>query len=538
MKEQDLFLRNFYRKQKVRPMGHFSSLIKKSIWPAIRVARGLLVYIALCGIVLVLGPPPAAWANKGVHEWAFVRLDFARKEKVQQLKRFSDRIHALAVQAAEDPSVIDCFDINRQYAEALAKGSVPEALTAKIEELRSGFNRYYIENYFSFYDILFVDKNGKVFYTIRKEEDLHTNLLHGNPANSLLTRCLAKNPESEAFVDFHHYGPSAKPAAFFIEPVRKDGIITGWILLQCTINKVNTIFSGTEDLGRTGETFLVNQDGLMLTESNFIGDSTILKKHLDDRNIQAKFEDRQGNRTVTDYRGYAALTSFGVVDFLGTHWLVVAKVDKDEVITQHYAQYRKYYSEKLLSNLSGTPPPPMRAESLPEAITTIRIDMDEFIKANNGERLQTFGVSTCTGLIASYPGKFAFMAHISPIDKIYGAAGTNLVGQMINKIKSFDIYPCEKRAIGFAVVAPHLESLLPIIDKLVAEGFLLSQIRVLYTPRAISATINYDYGKDNLHVFWRMEKYSGSKHVHLLQDASNVGEIVRQVMQSEEGKKA
>jgi len=87
-------------------------------------------------------------------------------------------------------------------------------------------------------------------------------------------------------------------------------------------------------------------------------------------------------------------------------------------------------------------------------------------------------------------------------------------------------------------VAPHLESLLPIIDKLVAEGFLLSQIRVLYTPRAISATISYDYGKDNLHVFWRMEKYSGSKHVHLLQDASNVGEIVRQVMQSEEGKKA
>lgn len=519
-------------------MGHFPFFKNTGLLRWFGVLRCLFLCVAFCGIVLVPCTPSEVWANKGVYEWAFVRLDFARKEKVRQLKRFSDRIHALALQAAKDPSVIGCFDINRQYSGALAKGSVPEALTAKIEELRTGFNRYYIENYFSFYDILFVDPKGKVFYTIRKEEDLHADLFHGDKATSHLTRRLLQNPEREAFVDFHHYGPSAKPAAFFVEPVKKGGRVMGWILLQCTINKVNTIFSGTEDLGRTGETFLVNEKGLMLTESNFIGDSTILKKRLDDRNIQAKFEDRQGNRTVTDYRGYEALTSFEVVDFLGTRWLVVAKVDKDEIITQHYEQYRRYYSEKLLTDLSHTPPPPMRAASLPRGGTTIRIDMDEFIKANNGERLQTFGVSTCTGLIASYPGKFAYMAHISPIDKIYGASGTNLVGQMINKIKSFDIHPCEKRAISFAVVAPHLDSLLPIIDKLVAEGFLLSQIRVLHTPKARSATISYDYLKENLHVFWRLEKSSGSKQVHLLQDASNVGEIVRRVMQSEEGKKA
>lgn len=518
-------------------MRHITALITKRIAQTVQTGRRLSALIILYGVALLLGAASAAWANKGVYEWASVRLDYARKEKVQQLKRFSDRIHALAVQAAQDPAVIGCFDINRQYAEALARGPVPDALMAKVEELRAGFNRYYIENYFSFYDILFVDRQGRAFFTIRKETDFHANLLEGDPSTGALAKCLAGNPETEAFVDFHHYGPSAKPAAFFVEPVRKDNILMGWIVLQCAINKVNTIFSGTEDLGRTGETFLVNRDGLMLTESNFIGNSTTLIKRLDDRNIQTKFEDRQGKRTVTDYRGYAALTSFEVVDFLGTRWLVVAKVDKDEVITQHYAQHRRYYSEKLLSDLSNAPPPPMRNTSFPRASTTIRIDMDEFIKANNGERLQTFGVSTCTCLIASYPAKFAYMAHISPIDKIYGAAGTNLVGQMINKIKSFDIYPCEKRAIGFTIVAPHFDSLLPIIDKLVAEGFLLSQIRVLHSPKAISATISYDYGKDNLHVFWRMEKFLGNNHVHLMRDARNVGEIVRQVMQSEEVKK-
>ena len=510
----------------------------KSLFQSAHAGRRMAAIVSLIVFFLVGGTGSEVWANKGVYEWASVRLDFARKEKVRQLKRFSDRIHGLAVQAAKDSSVTACFDIGLQYAAALEKGTVPQALTAKIEELQAGFNRYYIENYFSFYDILFVDGKGRVFFTVRKEEALYTDLVKDAPSQSLLSRCLARKPEREAFVDFHHYAPSAKPAAFFVEPVRKGGHVVGWLALQCAINKVSTIFSGTEDLGRTGETFLVNQEGLMLTESNFIGDSTVLKKRLDDRNIQAKFEDRQGNRTVTDYRGYEALTSFEVVDFLKTRWLVVAKMDKDEVITHHYAQHRRYYSEKLLTHLRKTPPPSLRTASLPLAAKTLRIDMDEFIKANNGERLQTFGVSTCTGLIASYPGKFAYMAHISPMDKIYGAAGTNLVGQMVNKIKSFDIYPCEKRAIGFAVVAPHLDSLLPIIDKLVSEGFLLSQIKVLYAPEAVSATISYDYKNDNLQVFWRLVKSSAGNQVHLLEDASRVGEIVRSVMQAEARGKA
>jgi hypothetical protein len=165
---------------------------------------------------------------------------------------------------------------------------------------------------------------------------------------------------------------------------------------------------------------------------------------------------------------------------------------------------------------------------------TLRIDMDEFLKANKGESIHTFGVSTCTGFLAAYPGKFAYMAHISPKDKIYGANETNLLGQMIKKIRSFDIYRCERRHVVFVFVAPHYNSLLAIVDKLVEEGFLLSQIRVLYNPKAASVAVSYDYEENNMNVSWRLKNNSTGNNYHFMEDTQNVGEIIRLVMQSEE----
>jgi len=494
-----------------------------------RSACGLLV-VLLAGLAL----SPVASAQKSPYDWALIRLDYARQEKVAQLRALCDRLHGLARQAACDQFVVACFDINLQYSDATAKGPVPEALVDRVAELRNGFNDYYIQNYFAFYDILFVNTQGQSFYTIRKESDLNANLAPAAPAAQALAQCLRTNPQEEAFVDFHHYQPSAKPAAFFIEPVHKDGAHLGWIVLQCAINKVNALLAWTDDLGQTGETFLVNREGYMLTESNFEGASTILKKRLDDRNVQRKFADGRGHRTVTDYRGCTALTSFEVVEFLGTRWLVVAKMDTDEIVTEHYLQHRRYYADKLLVSLREAPVAPLRDLIPPAARETLRIDMDEFLKADNGERLHTFGVSTCTGVLATYPGRFAYLAHISPKDRVYGADGTNLLGPMVKRIKGFDIYHCERRRVMFVVVATHLNALLAIVDKLVEEGFLLSQIKVMYNACAESATISYDCPQNHLVVSWRSTGSPHDRRMHVMEDTANVGAVIQRVMDAED----
>jgi len=489
---------------------------------------GVIPFLITC---IVLGWASAASAKKGVYDWAFVRLDYARRDKVQTLEKFCDRIHNLARQAARDKSVVGCFDVNLQYAAMVEKGGVPEVLSETVEKMRENFNRYYIEKYFSFYDILFVDREGRVFYTLRKESDINQNLVRGNPVSGPLAECLRGEPREEAFVDFHDYGPSSKPAAFFVEPIHKDGTLLGWVILQCAVNKVNTLFAWEENLGQTGETFLVNRNGFMLTESNFDGDSTILKKRLDDRNIQAKFSEGQGHRVVTDYRGCTALTSFEVVHFLGTHWLVVAKVDRDEIVTQHYINHRTYYADQLLASLRGASVPSLRRLQ-GFSMDGLRVDMDEFLKANKGESLYTIGIATCTGLLVAYPGRFAYLAHVSTRDRVYGAGDTNLLGQVVKQVKSFDIRPCEKRRIVFVAVANHLDSLLAVVDKLVAEGFLLSQIRVSYNPGAASAAVRYDYQEELFAVGWRMDGVLNG--FHLMEDTLNVGEVVEGIIYKEE----
>jgi hypothetical protein len=483
--------------------------------------------------VLILIVYGSAFA-RNPSDWARIRLDYARKEKVAQLREFCGRMHGLARQAASDETVLRFFDINRRYAEAERKGDAPVALRENVEILREEFNTYYIQNYFSFYDILFVDRDGDIFYTIRKESDFEGNLFTAETAPLALAPCIAQEPESETFVDFHLYGPSGAAAAFFVEPAVKNGAAAGWLVLQCAVNKLNSIFAWTEDLGQTGETFLVNENGYMLTESNFAGESTILRKHLDDRNIQAKFAEGEGHRTVTDYRGQTALSSFEVFPFLGVRWLVVAKMDHDEIVTSHYTRHDRYYSDRFIARLSEMELPPGREAQPEKGEEVLRVDMDEYRKARPGEALETFGVSTCTALIATFPDTFGYMAHISVRDRMYGASVTNLLGQMLKKITTFDIYLSEKRKLQFLIAAPHTQTVSAIARTLIDRGFMLSQIGVLYHPEADSAAITWACSGNCLQVDWKISGSESARITWTSEDAVNMGEVIEEIMQDEE----
>ncbi len=485
-------------------------------------------------ILAVLGiSATAARADQSPYDWAFVRLDGVRQDKAQQLRAFCDRVHAKAVQARTDTALVEFFDVSLKFSRLhRSGGAAPAALQQRIADLHQAMENHYIRNYLCFYDVLLVDHEGDIFYTLRKESDAQDNLFEGESAACPLARCLRTRPREERFIDFHHYVVSGEPAAFFVEPVLKDGQLLGWMVLQCAVNKINSLFAGLEELGATGETFLVNHDGHMLTESNFHGNSTILSMRLDDQNITAKFAQGRGRRTVTDYRGQRALTSFEVIDFLGVQWLVVAKADEAEVVTEHFRQHRRYYYERIPRDLAsagavhGTDPEAVSEDSR----ETIKVDMDEFVRANHSELLRTVGVSTCTAVIATYPGKFGYLAHMSPHDRVYGGDGTDLLGRVIKKIKTYDIYTCERRRVSFVIVARHNDSLSHIVDKLVDEGFLLSQIAVLHGPAEHYANVSYDYAQDRIGVEWVPDQAQAGRVVQCGQDAQNLGEIVKQLL--------
>ena len=486
-------------------------------------------------IVIIIAFSQLVLADKSPYDWAFIHLDGVRNEKVEQLKNFCDRIHSQAQQACADHAMIEFFDLNLKFRNAAAVKTPPPEIQRKIEELNGAFEEHYIRNWLSFYDILFVDMAGNIIYSIRKECDSNNSLFSDSALDSPLTKCIKTKPVTEQFVDFHYCGVSQEPASFFVEPVYKNGKQFGWVVLQLAINKINSLFSGTEILGQTNEAIVVNRQGFMLTESNFVSDDSILKTRLDDCNIEPKFKEGSGNRIVTDYRGFTALTSFEVVEFLNTQWLVVVKMDESEITTGHYNQHQLYYNQQIADCLKETSTfPNQDSLSISDSKVIRQVDMDEFVRAKHNESLQTMGVSTCTAVLAMYPGKFGYMAHVSPLDKVYGGDATDLVGAITKKIKTYDIYKYERRYVKFVIIARHLNSLNEIIDKLVTEDFLLSQITVMYHPQAEYARVLYDYSNDNLRVSWVIDRVNDQRCIQDDKCSHNIGEIVNKCIKHQQ----
>ena len=182
---------------------------------------------------------------------------------------------------------------------------------------------HYVSEYGEFYDILLVDRSGRVFHTMRRESDYRANLFEGPLASTKLARSLP-DAGQVTFVDYEPYPPSDEPAAFFIVPVHGSATAAnepaGWFVLQCPLNKLNSIVADRRGLGRTGEVYLVNTEQRMVTESRFHRDPADLRLRVDTEAVTTALEFGAGEQVIRDYRGERVLSSFERFEVLGTKW--------------------------------------------------------------------------------------------------------------------------------------------------------------------------------------------------------------------------
>jgi len=484
--------------------------------------RACLVAIVLLGAAFV----PDTLAGS-IWEDAYQILDQARAQKKKQLLDYLTKIHRNALAVNTDTVMLSFFNLKNRYYQMQKKTPPPAEAIQSITELKHKIREHYIRNYIAFYDVLFINRQGDIFYTIRQQADYHKNLFEGHLKKSALARQLLKNPDIE-FVDYQFYEVSGEPSAFYVVPIYHDEQLTGWIAFQLAINKINSIFSHDEQLGETGEVFLVNKARYMLTDSRFEGESSILRRHLSRENILAKFKEGQGHKVITDYRGYRALSSFDMCRIGQSQWLLIAKMDEDEIVTRFYRNHSLSLDKQLLARFAQAHPAP--CDTTLSSEPCIQVDMDEFQKARQNTKLCTTGASTCTVLIVSYPGKFAYMSHISNQDAIYGGHTTDLLANLLKQIQTFDIYPYEKRQLKITLVASHLVTLQNALHRLVDAGYLLSQIHFLINTSAEYANPVHDNSTDTTWVRWMMDRTTGERLDSCSSNQDNVGVLVREIV--------
>ena len=189
-----------------------------------------------------------------------------------------------------------------------------------------------------YHDILLCGSDGDVLYSFYKEEDFATNLVSGPWRDTDLgivfrqARDAAKG--EVVFSDFERYEPSANaPTAFVAGPVFKgDGSLLGVLIFQISVERINEIMQFTEGMGETGETYLVGTDHLMRSDSRFSDESVILVQSVESETVRRALAGESGVEITEGYRGEEVISAYGLLEFAGIRWAVIAEIDLEDVL--------------------------------------------------------------------------------------------------------------------------------------------------------------------------------------------------------------
>jgi methyl-accepting chemotaxis protein len=142
---------------------------------------------------------------------------------------------------------------------------------------------------FEFLDILLIDKDGFIIYTVFKDVDFGTNILTSPNQNSGLANVFRKSVQAKSTIDVYtaDYLPYYfSPASFVSTPIYDGAELIGVLALQLNIKKISEILTGNNDwerdgMGETGEVLMIGSDMKLRSESRlFIEDSLAYHKYL------------------------------------------------------------------------------------------------------------------------------------------------------------------------------------------------------------------------------------------------------------------
>lgn len=183
-------------------------------------------------------------------------------------------------------------------------------------------------------DVLLVNLNGDVVYTLNKKGNFAVNLLQAPWKGTGLGRIFDATAEgtdknSLAFASYETYGPlGERPSAFIAIPIASlDGKI-GTLVLEMPDAMIGQIVGNTTGLGETGETILLNENGFFLTDSRRTSENDMLRARVGRPAVTEN--DAIASSALPDFRGEEARMAATALDAFGTHWTVAAVMTSRE----------------------------------------------------------------------------------------------------------------------------------------------------------------------------------------------------------------
>jgi len=189
-----------------------------------------------------------------------------------------------------------------------------------------------------FYDIFLISLEGDIVYTLKREDDLHTNLLTGRYHSSQLARVFkdALKNSSPYVSDFYFYEASHDYAAFIAEPIIHNGKIIGITAVQIDNKAIQTVINDTRELGKTGEVITSVLENKKMV-SMFISRHTQVSQRTfsklpHDYPIYEAVRGGSGQKYMVDQTGDSTVVAWGYQKDLRCGMMV--KMDESELLQE------------------------------------------------------------------------------------------------------------------------------------------------------------------------------------------------------------
>jgi len=208
-------------------------------------------------------------------------------------------------------------------------------------------------NYDYIHDILLIDVNGNILYSVAANSDLGTNLFNGTQGNSLFAKSARASLETRQaqFSDLERYQPSNDAVSGFLTAplLDKSGNKVGVFALQIRIDNILNLIQ--QNHKRSAVHYIVGEDGRL--RSNINGSKyDILRKSISLQNF--KKVNQQGNKITynslkliqSDFKksplNYIGPNNVAVIglhqtlQIKGVSWLLISEINSAEALASAY----------------------------------------------------------------------------------------------------------------------------------------------------------------------------------------------------------
>ena len=185
-------------------------------------------------------------------------------------------------------------------------------------------------------DILLVDARGNIVYSVKKHDDFGTNLLTGpyrdsNAATVFRGALATQSADNPTFADMQAYGPQALPAMFMALAIRDEGKIAGAMLMRLNNQKLRDVANHIQDLGNTGEVYLVGHDHTRRSHTRFSTGELLTEKITTTAVLRSTAGFTESTITI-DYKGDKAVSAYAPIDLMGVRWGIISKIELREAL--------------------------------------------------------------------------------------------------------------------------------------------------------------------------------------------------------------